>query len=196
MGVMAPKHSFLVICLCAAPAQADMISDEGMAPYEVCALCHGLDGLSAVAKFPRLAGQKSDYILKQIGDFHDGARVNDGGQMRDIVTELAPEDRQAVADWFAAQPAPSPADVADTAQGAALFATLGCGSCHGPTPPEGLTVPHVAAQHETYLSKQLTDFRDGRRDNDPDGVMRARAAGLTDADIVALAAYLAATPRE
>jgi len=186
----------IVAALCAGPAAADMISDEGMAPYEVCALCHGLDGLSAMDRFPRLAGQKPDYILKQISDFREGLRHNDGGQMGDIISELAPEDAPVVADWVAAQPPPVPDPPRQTTQGAALFAAMNCGTCHGDAPPPGLTVPHVAAQHEAYLAKQLTDFRDGARDNDPDGVMRAKAEGLSDGDIAALAAYLAGLPRE
>ena len=176
---------------------ADMISDEDMAPYEVCALCHGLDGLSAMDKFPRLAGQKPEYILKQINDFRDGRRHNDGGQMSDIVSELAPEEERVVAEWFSTQPHPIPTEISSNeSDGAKLFEANGCGECHGPTPPDGLTAPHVAAQHEAYLAKQLTEFRDGARDNDPEMVMRTRAADLSDEDIAALSAYLAGLPRE
>jgi cytochrome c553 len=182
---------------CAFPAAADMISSEGMEPYEVCALCHGLDGLSAMDKFPRLAGQKPDYILKQIGDFREGRRTNDGGQMRDIVTELHETDAPVVAEWFSSQPAPEPdpADPATVGAGEALFEARGCGTCHLGEAPDGLTAPHVAAQHEAYLIKQLKDFREGARENDPQGIMREKAAGLSDEDIAALAVYLSSLPR-
>ena len=181
-----------------AGAGADMISKEGMAPWEVCGLCHGLDGLSATAKFPRLAGQKPAYIAKQIRDIRAGRRTNDGGQMSAIVTEIAAGDIPAIAAWFAGQTPPEPdRPGGDADRGAALFAERGCADCHGPgaAPPGDMVAPHLFAQHERYLAKQLADFREGRRANDPGGVMRARAGALSDAEIAALAAYLASRVR-
>lgn len=174
-------------------------------PWEICALCHSLDGVSRMARFPKLAGQKEAYILKQVRDVREGRRVNDGGQMQAVVTEVAEADLPAVAKWFASQPAPPPAaeTEGDAAAGAKIYAERGCADCHeaetlpeGLNLPQGLTPPRLAAQHEGYLAKQLADFREGRRENDPGGVMRTRAAALTDADIAALAAFLASTPRE
>jgi cytochrome c553 len=179
------------------PVGADMISSEGLEPWEVCGLCHGLNGLSAMAKFPRLAGQKPAYIEKQLADFAGGRRTNDGGQMAAIATEIAAADYARVAAWFAGQTPPEPdAPQGDAVAGAAVWAARGCAECHhaGAT-PDGHVAPWLFAQHERYLRKQLTDFRDGWRDADPEGVMRARAAELSDADIAALAAYLAGTPR-
>lgn len=181
-----------------APVPADMIDTEGMEPYEVCGLCHGLTGLSHSAKFPRLAGQRAAYIEKQLHDIRAGLRSNDGGQMSAIVTEVAEADIPTIAAWFAHQDAPEPdAPEGDATAGARLYAELGCAACHGAAdPPEGLVPPRLFAQHERYLVKQLEDFREGRRGNDPGGVMRERAAGLDDAAIAALAAYLASTPRD
>src|SRR2546427_3313999 len=62
-------------------ARADVIITEGMQPWETCAECHSLDGVSAMARFPKLAGQRPDYVAKQVRDFRDGRRQNDGGQM-------------------------------------------------------------------------------------------------------------------
>jgi cytochrome c553 len=42
--------------------QAGMIDKEGMAPWEICGLCHSLDGISKMSKFPMLAGQKPAYL--------------------------------------------------------------------------------------------------------------------------------------
>lgn len=175
-------------------AWAGMITDEGMAPYEICALCHSLDGNSRMSKFPKLAGQPAAYLEKQIVDFLTGGRDNDGGQMAAIVTELDAENIPAVAEWFASQPAPPPADLDDIASGAAAFADLGCKTCHDESPPNA-SVPHLTAQHQAYLAKQMEDFRDGRRSNDRDGAMAAAMQDVTDAEIEAIARYLAATPR-
>ena len=42
---------------CAASARAGMIDESSLKPWENCALCHSLDGVSHMAKFPKLAGQ-------------------------------------------------------------------------------------------------------------------------------------------
>lgn len=190
-----PAAATAVLLLGANIANADMIDTAGMEPWEVCGLCHGLDGLSATAKFPRLAAQNPDYIAKQLLDFRDGRRENDGGQMRDIASEVAPDDIPAIAAWFASQQPPAPdASTADAERGQALYAEKDCASCHEGR-PEGLAPPQLQAQHARYLTKQLLDFRDGARTNDPDGVMQAVAEELADDEIEALADYLAASPR-
>ena len=62
-----------------------------------------------------------------------------------------------------------------------------CVACHGidgnSANPEW---PSIAGQHETYLVKQLTAFRDGVRQNP---LMTPMAAGLRDEDIADLAAW-------
>lgn len=196
------------LVLACGPSRADMIDTEGMAPWEVCGLCHGLDGNSATARFPRIAGQKAAYVEKQIHDVRAGRRTNDGGQMRSIVHEVDAGDIPAIAAHFAAQTvAPAPAELAPTGpEGDLLAAALwregragvpACARCHGAeaVPPAGLIPPHLSAQHAAYLAKQLDDFAQGRRANDPGGVMQAVAAALTEDEVAALSAWLAATPR-
>lgn len=62
-----------------------------------------------------------------------------------------------------------------------------CAACHGAdgnsTSP---TWPSLAGQHATYLYKQLTDFKDGRRNNP---TMTGMVAALSDEDMKNLAAY-------
>ena len=48
----------------------------GEAKSKPCAACHGADGNSAVADFPRLAGQYADYLAKALKDYKSGARKN------------------------------------------------------------------------------------------------------------------------
>ena len=43
---------------------------------EVCIACHGVDGNSASADFPKLAGQHRDYLEKALRDYKSGARKN------------------------------------------------------------------------------------------------------------------------
>ncbi|WP_109121329.1 cytochrome c4 [Azospirillum sp. TSO22-1] len=184
---MTVRRVILAALLSASPgAMADTLVTDGAPPWEMCGECHGLDGLSAVPRFPRLAGQDRAYIEKQLRDFRAGRRRNDGGQMSGSVSELTDETIPPVAAHFSAQ-APLPASPAGDprarrviAEGDAAAGIPPCRSCHG------TGAPRLEGQHAGYLAKQLRDFRDGRRDNDADGAMRAVAARLSDADVEAL----------
>jgi cytochrome c553 len=175
-----------------------------MEPWEICGLCHGLHGVSLVPRFPQLAGQRPHYIEKQFRDFHDGRRGNDGGQMVTITTEIEMEHLPNIASYFAGQPPPPPDEErkADHTLGKELFFSGRAGlrpcvdchetSAHGPAAYEA---PWLEAQHRDYLLKQLSDFAEGRRGNDPDGVMQKVATALTPAERAVIAGYLAATAR-
>lgn len=175
------------------PVDANSIGAEHDAPYEICALCHSLDGVSRMAKFPKLAGQPVPYIEKQLHDFLEGKRTNDGGQMSVIVTEITPDDFPVVAAWFSAQSAPLAEDLGDVTDGMTAYQVLGCGSCHDDANATEVT-PHLTAQHAGYLEKQMYDFRDGDRTNN--AAMQAAMVNVTDTEIAALAAFLAASERQ
>lgn len=162
-----------------------------------------------MAKFPRLAGQRADYLEKQIRDFRTGHRSNDGGQMATAATEINEEQVAEVARYFASQRPPEPAvvtvevSVSNRAEtlfisGDAQAGIAPCAQCHlsGRAGENGAVAPHLTAQHESYIAKQLRDFRAGDRNNDAGGHMRNVALRLSDGDIAALARYLAARPRE
>ena len=55
--------------------------------------------------------------------------------------------------------------------------------------------PRLSSQHRDYIIKELKDFRDGKRANDPAGMMGDIAKKLSDKEIQAVAEYLAAQPR-
>lgn len=79
---------------------------------------------------------------------------------------------------------------ADTAAGKNKAAL--CAACHG---SNGIAVmaeyPNLAGQNRAYLTLALTAYRDGKRSH---AVMAPMAQGLSDQDIVNLAAYFAALP--
>jgi len=75
----------------------------------------------------------------------------------------------------------------DAAAGQAKSAT--CAGCHGPdgnSPAPAF--PKLAGQHAAYLSKQIRDFKAGKR---TDATMNAMVAVLTDEDVDNIAAYYA-----
>jgi len=48
----------------------------GKARSASCAGCHGANGISAVPIYPNLAGQKEQYLVKQMKAFRDGQRTD------------------------------------------------------------------------------------------------------------------------
>src|SRR5262249_42864855 len=89
-------------------AHADTLVTDGVEPWAMCAECHSLDGISAMARFPKLAGQRPDYIMKQVRDFRDGRRRTDGGQMTAVAAEINDADLAKTAAYFAGLPPPPP----------------------------------------------------------------------------------------
>ncbi|TRX55077.1 c-type cytochrome [Thalassomonas sp. M1454] len=66
---------------------------------EFCAPCHGKSGLSVIDIYPNLAGQHSDYLLKQLRDFKSKARKDN--VMNGMVSRLTDEDMQGLAKYYA-----------------------------------------------------------------------------------------------
>lgn len=66
---------------------------------QVCAACHGANGVSVSADIPNLAGQKAGYLGNQLNAFKSGARKNP--MMNAIATQLSPADIDNVAAYFA-----------------------------------------------------------------------------------------------
>ncbi len=77
----------------------------------LCASCHGRDGIAIAADAPDLAGRDRNQLLDAMQAYLDGRR--DHGPMRAMLGPIRPEERELLADWFAAQ-APA-ADTAGTA---------------------------------------------------------------------------------
>jgi len=88
------------LALAAAPALAGS-ADAGKQKSTVCAACHGADGNSAVADFPRLAGQQPDYLVKALKDYKSGARKN--AIMAPQAANLTDQDIADLAAYYSAQ---------------------------------------------------------------------------------------------
>ena len=81
------------------------------------------------------------------------------------------------------------AHAVDPAAGKAKYEAT-CVACHGAAGISTAPIyPNVAGQKEEYLVTQMKAFRDGSR---PNPIMAPMAKGLTDTDIVNIAAYLSA----
>jgi cytochrome c553 len=73
----------------------------GKAKAAICASCHGPDGHSSNPMWPNLAGQKEQYLAKQIKAFRDGTRKDP--LMAPMVAALSDDDIANLAAYYAAQ---------------------------------------------------------------------------------------------
>ncbi len=69
---------------------------------QVCAACHGANGISVSDAIPNLAAQRAAYIEAQLKALKDGSRKNP--MMNAIAAQLSADDMANVAAFFAAQP--------------------------------------------------------------------------------------------
>jgi cbb3-type cytochrome c oxidase subunit III len=177
--------------------QGDAAAGEGK--VAICSACHGADGNSAMANWPKLAGQGERYLLKQLTEIKDGVRVVP--EMTGMLTNLSEQDLADIAAYYQSQTlAGGVADAELAERGEAIFrggnlktGLPACTGCHSPTGQgnEPAGYPHLAGQHAAYTIKQLTDFREGNRVNDGDSmVMRTIAERLSNKDIQAVAEYI------
>lgn len=79
------------------------------------------------------------------------------------------------------------------ADGAKLFVEKTCTACHGkdgktPLMPD---YPKIAGQNAKYIEKQMTDIKSGTRANGNSAAMKGVMVIVSDAEIKALAEYVA-----
>ncbi|MFT7563192.1 MAG: cytochrome c553, partial [Bacteroidia bacterium] len=103
----------------------------------ICAACHGADGNSTLAMWPKLAGQHQAYLERQLGLIKSGARQVP--EMAGIVTMLSDQDSADISAYFSAQESsPAVADPALIALGEKIYragiektGVAACMACHG-----------------------------------------------------------------
>lgn len=88
----------LVLALLWMPVFADGDAAAGKAKAVTCAGCHGSEGVSTNPMWPSLAGQKEQYLAKQLRDFRDGKRHNP--VMSPMAQGLSDQDIANLAAWF------------------------------------------------------------------------------------------------
>lgn len=93
LGGMAPVHA------------QDMEAGQALAA-EVCAACHGANGIGVGDRFPNLAGQKANYLDDQLKAFRADRRKNP--MMKAIAEQLSDDDIANLAMFFASLPGATP----------------------------------------------------------------------------------------
>jgi len=172
---------------------------SGKAKSLLCQGCHGEDGNSLSALIPKLAGQNTVYISKQVHNFQSGTRVH--GIMNGLAATVNDDDLIDIAAYFASLAKMKGDGSGGNQTGKDLFLNgntsrkiAACVSCHGVNgkglEPNPTMIPVIGGQHKDYLLRQLGNFRKGDRSNSPDGVMNGVTKSMSDAELESLAGYI------
>lgn len=167
-----------------------------------CEICHRTADNTALAAWPKLAGQYQNYLLKQLHDYQmgqNGPRYNP--LMLQIVRQLNDYELLNITAYYAGQNRSNGYSVAHLlARGQQLYRSgdlakgiTACSACHAPDGGgnNNANFPVLAGQRSQYLVIQLQAFRSGIRHNDPKAIMRSIAERMSDTDILAVANYIA-----
>jgi cytochrome c553 len=174
------------------PAHAADPVAAGKEKAELCAGCHGDNGISQTENIPSLAGQQDQFIQWQLVFFRSGARKNE--QMQPIVEQITNEDIRNLGAYFASLTPPKPASDNNpdlSKKGAQAAVGRRCASCHTDSFAGTKAVARLTGQREEYLVKALHDYKSGARSGGAGAAMSDVAYPLSDEEITALAHYLA-----
>ncbi len=177
----------------------------GATKAAACSACHGQDGNSAVATFPKLAGQSARYLSQQMQAIKTGTRPVPA--MAGQLDNHSKQDIDNIAAYYASKTASvNQAKKELVAKGEQIFrggirdkGVPACAACHAPdgsgNAPAGF--PRLGGQHADYVAAQLKAYRaaadgdaSGRTTDGDTKPMRDVAARLSDSEIAALANYV------
>ncbi len=173
---------------------------------ETCVGCHGEAGANAELDVPNIGGYSADYMSSALLNFKNKARpctdaeVRSGAQkgaktnMCQIASKLSDSDINQLAEYYAEQPfarKPQQFDAALAEKGKGLFASR-CQDCHGDRGTlQADNAGIIGGQKMAYLSKQLKDFKEGKRPyNEKQKRMKQKLDAATDDEIKAIVNYL------
>ena len=175
---------------CSFVVAADIAAGKEKA--QICAGCHGENGISQTESIPSLAGQPDQFIQWQLVYFRSGARKSE--QMQPIAAQIDTRTSANLGAYFSSlTPPKAPPDdnPSPSKKGAQAAVGRRCASCHTDTFAGTKAVARIAAQREDYLVKALYDFKSGERSGGGVAAMADVAYPLSEEEIEALAHYLA-----
>ena len=197
----------LSVAIARAQPRAAIAPETFDARLAACAACHGVHGEGmASAYFPRLSGKPEGYLFNQLSAFRSGRRRYP--PMNYLLKFMPDTYLHAMAGYFASDHAPLPAISPSSAsaevlahgrlltiQGDPARGIPACIGCHNP----GYTgmapgIPGLLGLQASYISAQLGAWRYGTRTAIAPDCMQIVAGHLTEADVTAVAAWLATVP--
>ena len=88
-----------VFALAAAPSPASADAAAGRTKAQMCATCHGANGLAVAPNTPHVAGQPEPYLIEQLKAYRSGKRAHE--DMGVVAKPLTDADIAELAAWFA-----------------------------------------------------------------------------------------------
>ncbi len=172
MSLTKAVPAFLLMLFATSSAHAAGIE----VPLAACVACHGGRGEGNTALFaPALAGQRVEYLARQLRAFKAGVRgehPNDkqGASMRAATAGLSNEFIDELATHYSALPetAPPKTGKGDAVAGKEIYIAT-CSACHG-LRAEGympLQTPNLRLLGTNYLNAQMTSYVNGWRGASP-----------------------------
>lgn len=170
---------------------SDIVEGRSLAE-NMCAGCHGANGISTIAGVPHLAGQRAGYLYVELKAYRSGARGD--STMRNTVKFLNDDALLKVAAYFGSLDPPQP-DVKSGSKArrdpveAGKQAAAACAGCHG---DKGITsipgIPNLVGMDPKYIVAAVKAYRDGPRN---DEMMKSILATLNEADLEDAALFYA-----
>jgi cytochrome c553 len=191
----------LITAVCVGPSLEAQQSDAARLAAQVCSACHGLKGQSISPAFPRLAGQRKEYLEAQLKAFRDRTRGDPMAQayMWGMTSQLSDDMITKLAEYYSGQKR-IPGKVADPKlvqagrtvyeQGIPAVKVPACRACHGQDAEGNDKFPRLAGQHAEYLLKQLVMFKSELRSGASAPIMHNMTTDVTFDQMRAVAAYL------
>jgi cytochrome c553 len=169
---------------------------------QVCASCHGPRGDSISPAFPKLDGQRVEYLENQLKAFRDRTRADPMAQayMWGMTSQLGDDTIKKLAVFYSGQKPPrgKAADPKLAQTGKAVYEggipgakVQPCATCHGRNAEGNAIFPRLAGQHAEYLVKQLVLFKGSLREGGNATMMHDISTGMSFEQMEAVAAYLA-----
>jgi cytochrome c553 len=168
-----------------------------------CKTCHGLsgEGYRGYYPMPRLAGQQTEYLERQLRDFAERRRWNP--IMFNVARVLSPSMQSELAAHFR-DLTPEPLEGAPRelmAMGKTIYEAgisdagiAPCSSCHGSDAEGQGEIPRLAGQLYDYILQRFASWRKEPQANPASGdtpaIMEPIAKSLGESETAAVAAYL------
>lgn len=178
---------------------AEVPPNADLGKVALCIACHGQEGISTNPEWPSIAGQHASYLSKQLHDFKEG-KTRNAATMTPLTAGLSDEDISELAAFYAKQTVPEGTTPEKyVKRGEQLYRggdfekhITACIACHGPrgTGNGQAGFPALSGQHAAYTIQQLQDFKDKKRSNDLNSIMRDISANMSQDDMEAVAYYI------
>jgi cytochrome c553 len=186
------------------PEQAEVMKLDGdvvrgKEAFRGCRGCHKADAAGVTdGTYPRLTGQHSSVIVKQVTEVRAGVRINPKMEPFSADHAVSPQEIADIAVFLAAAET-----TRENGKGAGDYVNKGktlyeqgrCTKCHGRN-GEGSQeklYPVIASQHYGYLRREMEYIQKGIRGNSHPDMVKA-IKNYTHEDIEAMADYLSRLP--